>query len=73
MLNMKNKRIKQIIQPNLCLTFYAISLLLNDVIDIKNGAPNSFIQNGDSYGEYDSNGNLKYRVDTGHKHFIKAL
>ena len=37
------------------------------------GTPNSFIQNGDSFGEYDADGNLMYRTDTGHKHFIKKL
>ena len=37
------------------------------------GDPNSFVQNGDSFGEYDENGNLKYRTDTGHSHFIKEL
>ena len=36
------------------------------------GEPNSTIQSGGSYGEYDENGNLKYRVDTtGKPHFIK--
>ena len=36
------------------------------------GKPNSTIKSGGSYGEYDENGNLKYRVDTtGKPHFIK--
>ena len=37
------------------------------------GSPNTFIQEGDSFGEYDTNGNLMYRTDTGHSHFIKRL
>ena len=40
----------------------------------KHGAPNSKITDGGSFGEYDSNGNLSYRVDTtGHPHFIKSI
>ena len=36
------------------------------------GEPNTTIKQGGSYGEYDSNGNLKYRVDTtGKAHYIK--
>ena len=38
------------------------------------GTPNTSIKNGGSFGEYDSNGNLIYRVDTtGKAHFIKAI
>ena len=38
----------------------------------KHGQPNSTIESGGSRGEYDENGNLKYRVDTtGKPHFIK--
>ena len=40
----------------------------------KHGAPNSKITDGGSFGEYDSNGNLSYRVDTtGRPHFIKSI
>jgi hypothetical protein len=41
-------------------------------IDV-HGLPNSQIKNGGSYGEYDENGNLSYRVDTDHPHYIKEL
>ena len=37
----------------------------------RQGEPNTSIKQGGSYGEYDSNGNLKYRVDTKHSHYIK--
>lgn len=37
----------------------------------RQGKPNTTIKHGGSYGEYDSNGNLKYRVDTTHSHYIK--
>ncbi len=40
----------------------------------KHGEPNTMIRDGGSYGEYDSNGNLSYRVDTtGRPHFIKSI
>ena len=40
----------------------------------KHGIPNSKITDGGSFGEYDSNGNLSYRVDTtGRPHFIKSV
>ena len=40
----------------------------------KYGIPNSKITDGGSFGEYDSNGNLSYRVDTtGRPHFIKSV
>ncbi len=39
----------------------------------KHGAPNTKIKDGGSFGEYDENGNLSYRVDTtGKPHYIKS-
>ena len=39
----------------------------------KHGAPNTKIKDGGSFGEYDENGNLLYRVDTtGKPHYIKS-
>ena len=36
------------------------------------GPPNTKVQKGGSFGEYDENGNLMYRTDTtGKSHFIK--
>lgn len=37
------------------------------------GTPNSFVQNGGSFGQYYENGNLMYRTDTDHLHFIKEI
>ena len=38
------------------------------------GEPNTTIHDGGSFGEYDSNGNLSYRVDTtGKPHFVKSV
>ena len=38
------------------------------------GNPNTKIERGGSFGEYDKNGNLSYRVDTtGRPHYIKSI
>ena len=46
----------------------------NNDIPKNGGSPNSKIESGGSFGEYDANGNLSYRVDTtGHGHFMKGI
>ncbi|MEI3535874.1 MAG: hypothetical protein V8R16_03830 [Bacilli bacterium] len=38
------------------------------------GTPNTKVESGGSFGEYDENGNLSYRVDTtGRPHYIKSV